>query len=155
MHKISIVLLSLVIIILYVFLKPHKNKKSILKDLTTLKTETVNKLNKILKVDTSKMVDFHVPDVHCEGIIDHVMSPEELFKLSGTDPTLYKSLVNCGYTRTVGLLHGFVLWTSLSKAKDLKSFKYFIDCINKIKWSDPTLFSDFHSSKSKISVCIV
>ena len=112
-------------------------------------------LNKTLKTDTSKLVDFHVPDVHCEGIIDHIMSPDELFKLSTSDPTLYKKLVECGYTKTVGLLHGFALWTSLSKTKDLKSFQYFIDCINKIVWSDSTLFIDFHSTKSKIGACIV
>jgi hypothetical protein len=149
--------LSLIFItILYIFLKPHKNKANIIKELTTLKTHTINMLNKTLGIDTSKLVDFHISsDAHCEGIVNHIMSPDELFKLSTTNPNLYKKLVECGYTRTVGLLHGFALWTSLSKAKDFKSFQYFIDCINKIVWSDPTLFLDFHSTKSKLGVCIV
>jgi len=112
-------------------------------------------LNKVLKVDTTKLVDFHIPDVHCDGLIDHILSPEELVKLSHDNIDLYKKLVTCGYTRTVGLLHGFALWSSLSKTKDLKSFKYFIDCINHIVWDDPTLFIDFHSTKSKIGKCVV
>lgn len=147
--------LLILIIILYVFLKPRKNKINILKELVTLKIQTVNLLNKTLKIDTSKLVDFHIPDVHCEGIIDRIMSPDELFKLSSTNPNLYKKLVECNYTKTVGLLHGFVLWTDLSKTKDMKSFQYFIDCVNKIVWSDPTLFNNFHSIKSKIGTCIV
>jgi hypothetical protein len=155
MHKVMTILLLIFIIILYVFLKPRKNKINIIKELTTLKTQTVNLLNKTLKIDTSKLVDFHIPDVHCEGIIDHIMSPDELFKLSSTNPNLYKKLIECNYTKTVGLLHGFVLWTNLSKTKDMKSFQYFIDCVNKIVWSDPTLFNNFHSTKSKIGICIV
>ncbi len=155
MHKVMTILLLIFIIILYVFLKPRKNKINIIKELTTLKTQTVNLLNKTLKIDTSKLVDFHIPDVHCEGIIDHIMSPDELFKLSSTNPNLYKKLIECNYTKTVGLLHGFVLWTNLSKTKDMKSFQYFIDCVNKIVWSDPALFNNFHSTKSKIGICIV
>jgi hypothetical protein len=37
----------------------------------------------------------------------------------------------------------------------LKSFQYFVDCVTKIQWNDPTLFIDFHSTKSKIGKCIV
>jgi hypothetical protein len=132
-----------------------KAKSDILKDLTTLKTSTVNMLNKLLKVDTTKLVDFHIPDVHCDGTIDRILSPDELLKLSTSDPSMYKKLVACGYTRTVGLLHSFALWSSISKSKDIKSFNYFVDCINRIQWTDPTLFQDFHSNKSKIGKCIV
>jgi hypothetical protein len=136
-------------------LKPMKAKHSLLKDLMTLKTHTVNMLNKTLKVDTTKLVDFHVPDVHCDGILDTVLSPDELVKLSRENLDLYNKLIACGYTRTVGMLHGFALWSDLSKTKDMKSFKYFVDCINRIEWKDPTLFIDFHTPKSKIGKCIV
>jgi hypothetical protein len=136
-------------------LKPIKAKHSLLKDLMTLKTHTVNMLNKTLKVDTTKLVDFHVPDVHCDGILDTVLSPDELVKLSRENLDLYNKLIACGYTRTVGMLHGFALWSDLSKTKDMKSFKYFVDCINRIEWKDPTLFIDFHTPKSKIGKCIV
>jgi hypothetical protein len=112
-------------------------------------------LNKVLKFDTSKLVDFHIPDVHCDGIIDRILSPEELVKLNHDNLTLYNKLIACGYTRTVGLLHSFALWSSISKSKDRKSFQYFIDCINHIEWKDPTLFVDFHTSKSKVGKCIV
>jgi len=112
-------------------------------------------LNKVLKVDTTKLVDFHIPDVHCDGIISRLLSPDELVKLYKENAQLYNKLVACGYTRTVGLLHAFALWSSMSKTKDMKSFKYFVDCINHIQWSDPTLFVDFHSPKSKIGKCIV
>jgi len=132
-----------------------KAKHSLLKDLMTLKTHTVNMLNKTLKVDTTKLVDFHVPDVHCDGILDTVLSPDELVKLSRENLDLYNKLIACGYTRTVGMLHGFALWSDLSKTKDMKSIKYFVDCINRIEWKDPTLFIDFHTPKSKIGKCIV
>jgi hypothetical protein len=132
-----------------------RNKTNILKDLTTLKTHTVNMLNKVLKTDTTKLVDFHIPDVHCDGLIDRILSPDELVKLSRDNLDLYNKLISCGYTRTVGLLHGFALWSSMSKTKDMKSFQYFVDCVNKIEWKDPTLFIDFHSAKSKIGTCIV
>ena len=147
--------LLLLIVVLYLVFRPMKAKANILKDLTTLKTHTVNMLNKVLKVDTTKLVNFHIPDVHCDGIIDHIMSPDELVKLSHDNPTLYNKLTTCGYTRTVGLLHGFALWSSMSKTKDMKSFQYFMDCINHVEWKDPTLFIDFHSTKSKIGKCIV
>jgi hypothetical protein len=136
-------------------LKPMKAKHSLLKDLMTLKTHTVNMLNKTLKVDTTKLVDFHVPDVHCDGILDTVLSPDELVKLSRENLDLYNKLIACGYTRTVGMLHGFALWSDLSKTKDMKSFQYFVDCIKRIEWKDPTLFIDFHTPKSKIGKCIV
>ena len=132
-----------------------KAKHNLLKDLMTLKTHTVNMLNKTLKVDTTKLVDFHVPDVHCDGILDTVLSPDELVKLSRENLDLYNKLIACGYTRTVGMLHGFALWSDLSKTKDMKSFQYFVDCINRIEWKDPTLFIDFHTPKSKIGKCIV
>jgi hypothetical protein len=112
-------------------------------------------LNKVLKVDTTKLVDFHIPDVHCDGIIDRILSPEELVKLSQTNLPFYNKLIACGYTRTVGLLHSFALWSSMSKTKDMKSFKYFVDCINRIEWKNPKLFVDFHSTKSQIGKCIV
>lgn len=153
MHYLIILLLLLLII--YLGFKPIQTKANLLNDLTTLKTHTVNLLNKILKTDTTKLIDFHIPDVHCNGLMDKILSPDELYKLSTTDLNLYKKLVLCGYTRTVGLLHGFALWSSLSKSKDLKSFQYFVDCVTKIQWSDPTLFIDFHSTKSKIGKCIV
>jgi len=151
-------LLSLVLIILFLVLMmfhPARAKRNILKDLMTLKTHTVNMLNKVLKVDTTKLVDFHVPDVHCDGLIDRILSPDELVALNHNNLNLYNKLVMCGYTRTVGLLHGLALWSSMSKTKDLKSFKYFVDCINHVEWKDPTLFVDFHSPKSKIGKCIV
>ena len=154
-HFILPLVLLLVIMLLYFVLIPIKNKHTILQDLTTLKTHTVNMLNKVLKTDTTKLIDFHIPDVHCEGLIDRILSPDELVKLSHDNLDLYNKLVACGYTRTVGLLHSFALWSSISKTKDLKSFKYFVDCINAIQWKDPSLFIDFHSSKSKISKCIV
>ena len=150
-----LIILLLLFLILYLGFKPIQTKASLLNDLTTLKTHTVNLLNKILKTDTTKLVDFHIPDVHCNGLMDKILSPDELYKLSTTDLNLYKKLVLCGYTRTVGLLHGFALWSSLSKSKDLKSFQYFVDCVTKIQWNDPTLFIDFHSTKSKIGKCIV
>ena len=155
MHAIVITLLIISLIIALMIIKPIRAKNDILKDLTTLKTSTVNMLNKILKVDTSKLVDFHVPDVHCDGVIGRILSPDELLKLSSSDPSEYKKLVACGYTRTVGLLHSFALWSSMSKSKDMKSFKYFVDCVKSIQWTDPTLFQDFHSNKSKIGKCIV
>ena len=150
-----LIILLLLFLILYLGFKPIQTKASLLNDLTTLKTHTVNLLNKILKTDTTKLVDFHIPDVHCNGLMDKILSPDELYKLFTTDLNLYKKLVLCGYTRTVGLLHGFALWSSLSKSKDLKSFQYFVDCVTKIQWNDPTLFIDFHSAKSKIGKCIV
>ena len=150
-----LIILLLLFLILYLGFKPIQTKANLLNDLTTLKTHTVNLLNKILKTDTTKLVDFHIPDVHCNGLMDKILSPDELYKLSTTDLNLYKKLVLCGYTRTVGLLHGFALWSSLSKSKDLKSFQYFVDCVTKIQWNDPTLFIDFHSAKSKIGKCIV
>jgi hypothetical protein len=135
--------------------KPVKAKANIIKDLTTLKTHTVNMLNKVLKLDTTKFVNFHIPDVHCDGIIDHILTPDELVELSHKNLNLYNKLVQCGYTRTVGLLHAFALWSSMSKTKDLHSFKYFSDCINKISWKDPALFVNFHSPKTAIGQCII
>lgn len=155
MQQLIIPLALLLIVVLYLVFRPVRAKANILKDLTTLKTHTVNMLNKVLKVDTTKLVNFHVPDVHCDGLIDHIMSPDELVKLFHNNPTLYNKLITCGYTRTVGLLHGFALWSSMSKTKDMKSFQYFVDCINHIEWKDPTLFVDFHSTKSKIGKCII
>lgn len=155
MNQVILPLTLLLIVVLFYVFKPIRAKTNILKDLITLKTHTVNMLNKVLKVDTTKLVDFHVPDVHCDGIIDRILSPDELVKLSRDNLDLYNKLIACGYTRTVGLLHGFALWSSMSKTKDLKSFKYFVDCINHIVWKDPTLFVDFHSTKSKIGKCIV
>ena len=153
MHLI-IILVLLVALTMFV-LRPIRAKANILKDISTLKTHTVNMLNKILKADTTALLDFHIQNVHCEGIIDRILSPDELVKLFHKNPNLYNKLVTCGYTRTVGLLHGFALWSSLSKTKDMKSFKYFVDCINHIEWKDPSLFVEFHSSKSKIAKCIV
>jgi hypothetical protein len=150
-----IIPLILVLVLLFLVFRPIRAKRNILKDLTTLKTHTVNMLNKTLKIDTTKLVDFHVPDVHCDGLIDHILSPDELAKLYHENLKLYNQLIACGYTRTVGLLHSFALWTSMSKSKDMKSFKYFMDCINHIEWKDPTLFVDFHSTKSKIGKCII
>lgn len=155
MCQFIILLIIVLLIVLLYFLKPIRAKTSLLKDISILKTNTVNMLNKVLKVDMTKLVDFHVPDVHCNGIIDSILSPEELVKLSRENITLYNKLVTCGYTRTVGLLHSFALWSSMSKTKDMKSFKYFVDCINHIKWQDPSLFVDFHSTKSKIGKCII
>ena len=155
MQNFIVPLVLLLIVILYLVFKPVRAKANILQDLTTLKTHTVNMLNKVLKVDTTKLINFHIPDVHCDGIIDHIMSPDELVKLNHDNPTLYNKLISCGYTRTVGLLHGFALWSSMSKTKDMKSFQYFVDCINHIEWKDPTLFIDFHTPKSKIGKCIV
>lgn len=155
MHQLIILLSVLLIVVLLMLLKPMKAKHSLLKDLMTLKTHTVNMLNKTLKVDTTKLVDFHVPDVHCDGILDTVLSPDELVKLSRENLDLYNKLIACGYTRTVGMLHGFAMWSDLSKTKDMKSFQYFVDCIKRIEWKDPTLFIDFHTPKSKIGKCIV
>jgi hypothetical protein len=155
MQPLIIILAILLIVVLYYAFHPYRAKVNILQDITTLKTHTVNMLNKVLKVDTTKLVDFHIPDLHCDGIIDRILSPEELVKLSRSNATLYNKLVSCGYTRTVGLLHGFALWSSMSKTKDMKSFQYFVDCINHIEWKDPNLFVDFHSTKSKIGKCIV
>lgn len=145
----------LLITILILMLRPVKAKINILRDLTTLKTHTVNMLNKVLKMDTTKLIDFHIPDVHCDGIIDRILSPEELVKLHQNNINLYNQLITCGYTRTVGLLHAFALWSSMSKAKDLKSFQYFVDCVKKVEWKDPTLFVDFHTPKSKIGKCVI
>ncbi|CCV01762.1 ribonucleotide-diphosphate reductase subunit alpha [Invertebrate iridescent virus 22] len=156
MHQLILFGLVLIVAVLVIiFTRPARAKINILKDITTLKTHTVNMLNKVLKVDTTKLVDFHIPDVHCDGIIDRILSPDELVQLSIKDINKYNKLITCGYTRTVGLLHGFALWSSMSKTKDLKSFKYFVDCINHIEWKDPNLFVDFHTTKSKIGKCIV
>ena len=155
MQQLTLILALLLIVVLLYAFKPVRAKANILKDLTTLKTHTVNMLNKVLKVDTTKLIDFHVPDVHCDGIIDRILSPQELVQMSRDNLTLYNKLVACGYTRTVGLLHGFALWSSMSKTKGMKSFQYFTDCINHVKWNDPTLFVDFHSTKSKIGKCII
>lgn len=156
MHRLILLLLLIVIgFLVYYTLRPIRTKMNILKDLTTLKTHTVNLLNKVLKVDTTKLVDFHIPDVHCDGVIDRILSPDELVKLSHDNPDLYNKLFTCGYTRTVGLLHGFALWSSVSKTKDMKSFQYFMDCIKHIEWKDPALFVNFHSNTSIIGKCIV
>lgn len=155
MHRLLIFLIILFTVLILLTIKPIKAQIDILKNLNSLKIHTVNMLNKTLKVDTSKLIDFHVPDVHCGGIINNILSPEELLKLSHDNLDLYNKLVSCGYTRTVGLLHGFALWSSMSKTKDMKSFQYFVDCINHIKWSDPNLFENFHSTKSKIGKCII
>lgn len=155
MHQLIIFLVLLLIAVLIMVYRPIRSKVNILKDLTTLKTHTVNMLNKALKVDTTKLIDFHIPDVHCDGIIDRIYSPDELVELSRKNLDLYNKLIACGYTRTVGLLHGFALWSSMSKTKDMKSFQYFVDCINHIEWKDPTLFINFHSANSKIGKCIV
>jgi hypothetical protein len=155
MHQLIILFIIIFLIVLLYALQPIVAKSSVLNDIKILKTHTVNMLNKILKVDTTKLIDFHIPDVHCDGIINTILSPDELVKLSRENISLYNKLVNCGYTRTVGLLHGFALWSSMSKTKDMKSFKYFVDCINHITWQDPSLFVDFHSTKSKIGKCII
>ena len=155
MQQLILPLALLLIVVLFYVLRPVRAKVNILRDLTTLKTHTVNMLNKALKVDTTKLVDFHIPDVHCDGIIDRILSPDELVKMSHDNLALYNKLIACGYTRTVGLLHGFALWSSMSKTKDMKSFQYFVDCINHVEWKDPTLFVDFHSIKSKIGKCVV
>jgi hypothetical protein len=153
MHLIIILVLLLALVMF--ILRPVRAKANILKDISTLKTHTVNMLNKILKVDTTKLLNFHIQDVHCDGIIDRILSPDELVKLYNENASLYNKLVTCGYTRTVGLLHGFALWSSMSKTKDLKSFKYFVNCVERIEWKDPSLFVEFHSLKSKIGKCIV
>jgi hypothetical protein len=140
---------------LLVIISPIKRRQKLSRDLNSLKIQTVNMLNKVLKTDTSQLVDFHVPDVTCDGTMDHVMSPQELVELYHKNPSLYENLVACGYTRTVGLLHGFALWSSTSKSKDLKSFRYFVDCVNHVEWKDPNLFVDFHSPKSLIGKCVV
>jgi hypothetical protein len=150
-----IIILVLLLLALVFILRPARAKANILKDISTLKTHTVNMLNKILKVDTTKFLNFHIQDLHCDGIIDRILSPDELVKLFHENTSLYNKLVTCGYTRTVGLLHGFALWSSMSKTKDMKSFNYFVDCVNHIEWKDPSLFVDFHSIKSKIGKCIV
>jgi hypothetical protein len=155
MQQLIISLAVLILALLFFAFKPVRAKASILKDLTTLKTHTVNMLNKVLKVDTTKLVDFHIPDVHCDGIIERILSPDELLKLSHDNLTLYNKLIACGYTRTVGLLHSFAMWSSMSKTKDMKSFQYFMDCIKHIEWKDPALFIDFHTSKSKVGKCII
>ena len=153
MHSL-LILLALMLVLVFI-LRPARAKFNIIKDISTLKTHTINMLNKILKVDTSKLVDFHVPEVHCEGVIDRILTPDELVKLVGENKALYNELASCGYTRTVGLLHGFALWANMSKTKDMKSFRYFVDCINRVEWKDPNLFLEFHSPKSKIAKCIV
>lgn len=150
-----IIILALLLTLVFFVLRPVQAKYNILKDITTLKVHTVNMLNKILKVDTTKLVDFHIPNIHCDGIIGRILSPDELVKLYHDNLSLYNTLVHCGYTRTVGLLHSFALWSSMSKTKDMKSFKYFVDCVSHIEWNDPTLFVDFHSAKSKIGKCVV
>jgi hypothetical protein len=155
MHEFIITLAVLLIVVLFYTHRPVQSKINLIKELTTLKTHTVNMLNKVLKVDTTKLVDFHIPDVHCDGIINRIYSPEELVKLSRENKDFYDKLVACRYTRTVGLLHGFALWSSMSKTKDMKSFKYFVDCINHLEWKDPAMFEDFHSGKSKIGKCII
>lgn len=152
MHLIILVLLLTLVFILHL---GTGGKTAILKELSLLKTQTVNMLNKILKVDTTKIVDFHIPEVHCDGLINRILSPDELFKLARENAALYAKLATCGYTRTVGLLHGFALWTEMSKTKDIKSFNYFVSCINHIEWKDPAVFSGFHSPNSKLSKCIV
>jgi hypothetical protein len=136
-------------------IKPAKAKYDVVKDIITLKTQTVNLLNKVLKVDTTKLVDFHVPEIHCDGLINRVLSPEELVALYKSDPGLYAKLAMCGYTRTVGMLHVFALWSSASKSKDLKSFKYLVDCVNNLKWEDPAMFVDFHTANSMLGKCII
>ena len=156
MHQLLLTILIVVLIIVFLFVfKPIRAKSNVLKDILTMKIHTVNMLNKVLKIDTTKMVNDTIPDTHCDGIISSILSPDELVKLSHQNTTLYNKLVACGYTRTVGLLHGFALWSSTSKTKDLKSLKYFIDCVNHIQWKDPSLFVNFHSTTSKIGKCII
>ena len=154
MHVLVIAVTLLIVGLVLLRIHPEKTRSNLLKELTTMKTHTVNILNKILKVDTTKLVDFHIPNVHCDGLISKILTPDELVKLYQTDKDFYDKLVKCGYTRTVGLLHGFVLWTTNSKTKNIKSFKYFTDCVQKIEWKDPNLFIDFHTTKSKIGKCI-
>jgi len=152
---IRILLFILIVIVLIIIFHPLQNKKNILKDIQSLKTQTINMLNKVLNTDTSRLIDFHIPDLHCDGLIDRILSPDELIDLYGKNPSLYAKLSECGYTRTVGLIHGYALWSSLSKTKDFKSFKYFTDCIVGIDWKDVTLFKDFHTQQSKLAKCIV
>ncbi|ABF82115.1 hypothetical protein MIV085L [Invertebrate iridescent virus 3] len=132
-----------------------RTKDKLLKDLNTLKINTVNLLNQVLKTDTTKLVDFHIANVHCDGIIDRLLSPDELAQLYHKDYPLYKRLVGCGYTKTVGLLHGFALWASETKTRDVSSLKYFIDCISTLDWKEPNLFAGFHTTESKVKKCIV
>lgn len=156
MHTLLILLVITVIALLINFaIKPAKAKYDVVKDIIALKTQTVNLLNQVLKVDTTKLVDFHVPEIHCDGLINRVLSPDELLALYKSDPGLYTKLAICGYTRTVGMLHVFALWSSVSKSKDLKSFKYLVDCVNNIKWTDPALFADFHTTNSMLAKCII
>ena len=152
---IIIVLIVLVTVGLLYALVPIKHKMSVLKDLSTLKTHTVNMLNKVLRVDTTAIVDQLIPDTHCDGIIGKILSPDELYKLAKSNPTLYNKLVACGYTKTIGLLHGLVLWSNVSKTKDMKSFKHFVECAKHIQWKEPELFIGFHSPKSQINKCII
>lgn len=148
--------ISALVAFVYWLFHPVKRAAAALSDdLKTLKTHTVNMLNAVLKTNMAKLVDFHLPDVHCDGVIDRVMSPDELVGLFHSNPTLYNKLVTCGYTRTVGLIHGFALWSSISKSKDMKSFKYFVDCINRVDWKNPVLFVNFHSSQSIIGKCVM
>lgn len=154
MHTLFILLTIIVIALLFIFVKARR-RHDVVKDIITLKTQTVNLLNKILKVDTTKLVDFHVPEIHCDGLINRVLSPEELVDLYKSDPGLYAKLAMCGYTRTVGMLHVFALWSSSSKPKDLKSFKYLVDCVNNLKWADPAMFVDFHTANSMLGKCII
>jgi hypothetical protein len=155
-YQLMLLAVALIVSLMYWIFHPiNRSKNRLIDHLTTIKTQTVNMLNTVLKTDTTKLVDYHVPDVHCDGVVDHVMSPDELLKLVQTNPTLYNKLVSCGYTRTVGLLHGLALWSSTSKTKDLSSFNYFVKCINSIEWKNPALFVNFHSPASIVGKCIM
>lgn len=154
-HFLLLAISALVAFAYWIFHPTQKAKFKLADDLKNLKTHTVNMLNSVLKTDMTKMVDFHLPDVHCDGMVDRIMSPDELVNTFHTDPALYNKLVACGYTRTVGLLHGFALWSSMSKSRDSKSFKYFADCVNRIDWKNPVLFVNFHSASSIIGKCVL
>lgn len=146
----ELALLLLFALLLVAISKAKANKYDLTEDLRRLKIHTVNALNKVLKIDTTRFLDFHIPEVHCDGLVSKILSPEELVKISVDNPPLFQKLAACGYTRVVGLVHAFVLWPSLSKSKDLASFKRFVEYAEKLDWQNPKVFVDFHSKSSVV-----
>lgn len=152
---IKLLIFIIIIILGLLLLKPLYYKKKFSKDLHDLKTHTINMLNNVLKIDMTKLVDDHTGVITCDSSNLILVTPEEIFQIYTKNPSQYNNLTSCGYTRTIGMLHGFALWTSLSKKRDISSFNHFVDCLNHINWNNPDIFKDFHSGQSELSKCII
>ena len=156
MGKYIIILLVVICFILGILVWIPRRRRSVLdKQLNDLKRATVDIVNQTLGTDVSTLVNNHIHNIHCDDYIGKIITPDEIYKLHLKDSDLYNNLQKCGYNRMVGLIHALVLWSDKSKLKDMKSFKYFIECLTTLDWNDPELFKDFHGDSSKLAQCIL